>query len=109
MASSDPRDRLVPVAIGLVVLFAPVLILALTIEVLVLTGDLVVEDLTLLTLLELYLIDLVAFAVLAYVIYRLALWLVAHRHLEPTDQSDSGDELWEPGFTGDTDDEQDDR
>jgi len=106
MDSSDSRDRLIPIVIGLVVLFAPVLILALTLEVLILTGDLVLGELTLLALLELYLLDLAVFVVLAYVIYRLTLWLVEHRSL------DSPDELLESGLTGsndDADDEEDDR
>lgn len=106
MDSSDSRDRLIPIVIGLVVLFAPVLILALTLEVLILTGDLVLGELTLLALLELYLLDLAVFVVLAYVIYRLTLWLVEHRSL------DSPDELLESGLTGsndDANDEEDDR
>ncbi len=107
MDSPDSRDRLIPIVIGLVVLFAPVLILALTIEVLILTGDLVLGELTLLALLELYLLDLAVFVVLAYVIYRLTLWLVEHRSL---DSADPGDKLWHPGATDDdTDDEGDDR
>jgi len=106
MASSDSRDRLIPIVIGLVVLFAPVLILALTLEVLILTGDLVLGELTLVALLELYLIDLVAFVALAYVIYRLTLWLVEHRSLESVEQPDAADTLSQSGSTDDERDSQ---
>jgi hypothetical protein len=72
----DSRDRLVLIAIGLLVLLAPALILVITLGTLALFGDLALGRLTPVEFLELYLIDLVLFFVLAYGVYRLTLWLV---------------------------------
>jgi hypothetical protein len=72
----ESRDRLVLIAIGFLVLLAPALILVITLGTLVLFGDLALGRLTPVEFLELYLIDLVLFFVLAYGVYRLTLWLV---------------------------------
>jgi hypothetical protein len=79
MDRSDSRERLGLIAIGLLVLLGPVLILVLTIEVLILFGDLTLSEISLIEFLELYIIDLIVFVGLAYGIYRLTLWLVENR------------------------------
>jgi uncharacterized membrane protein len=61
---------------GLLIVLGPVLILVFTLGTLTLFGDLIVGQLTFIELLELYLIELVAFLGLAYGIYRLTLWAV---------------------------------
>lgn len=76
MRSSETRERLALMAIGVLVLLGPVLMLFVTLEVLILFGDLELSQLTLVEVLELYAIDLVLFVGLAYGIYRLTLWLV---------------------------------
>jgi len=79
MPPSDPRERFALLGMGVVILLGPVLILAITLEVLILFGDLRLEQVTPVKFLELYIIDLVLFTGLAYGIYRLTLWLVEHR------------------------------
>jgi hypothetical protein len=94
----DSRDRLVLIAIGLLVLLAPALILVVTLGTLVLLGDLAFGQLTPVEFLELYLIDLVLFFVLAYGVYRLTLWLVKRQvpvsleSLESREDADSSDD-----------------
>jgi hypothetical protein len=73
------RDRLILVLTVLVVLFAPILIMASMLGLLILTGDLVLGRITPIEFLELYVIELVLFVVFAYGIYRLTIWLVEHR------------------------------
>jgi len=58
---------------------------------LVLTGDLLLGRLTLLEFLELYIIDLVLFAVAGYGVYRLTLWTVENRLPESLDTPESHD------------------
>lgn len=102
MISSESRDRLVLLAIALLVLLGPVLILVLTLGALVFFGDLVLGQVTLVEFLELYLLELLLFIGFAYGIYRLNLWLVVHqtpvlsdvpefrdRGDSPADESDS--------------------
>jgi len=84
MASDGERSDLKTIALGLAVLFVPALIIVATLEFLILTGDLVLTELTLLELVELYLIDLVLFAGGAYLLYRLLLYSIG----DPVDQSD---------------------
>lgn len=79
MRSSESREQLALMAIGVLVLLGPVLILFATLEVLILFGDLEFNQLTLVEFLELYIIDLVLFVGLAYGIYRLTLWLVRNQ------------------------------
>jgi hypothetical protein len=71
------------IALGLAVLFVPALIIVATLEFLFLTGNLVLDELTPLELVELYLIDLVLFAGGAYLLYRLLLYAIG----DPVDQS----------------------
>jgi len=91
MASSDSRDRLGRLAIGLLVLLGPVLILVITLEVLILFGDLTLREISLVEFLELYIIDLGLFVGLAYGIYRLTLWLVERRLPESVDSLEGRD------------------
>jgi hypothetical protein len=79
MRSPDSRDQLVLLLVGLFVLLAPVLIIALTLGALVIFADLVLGRITPVELLELYLLDLLLFVVLAYGVYRVTLWMVVHR------------------------------
>lgn len=74
--SSDSRKRFILLVTGLLIVLGPVLILVFTLGTLTLFGDLIVGQLTFIELLELYLIELVAFLGLAYGIYRLTLWAV---------------------------------
>jgi len=85
MSPLDSRDRVVVLAIALLVILAPALVLALTVGFLVLSGDLVLGRITLLEFLELYTIDLVLIAGVGYAIYRLTLWLVENRLPESLD------------------------
>ncbi|MFC7075193.1 hypothetical protein [Haloarcula halophila] len=85
MSQSDQRNNLKLLLVGLFLLFAPALFVVVTLEFLILTGDLVLSDISLLDFIELYLIDLVLFAVVGYGIYRLTLWVVANRLPETLD------------------------
>jgi hypothetical protein len=102
MASPDSRERLGRLAIGLLVLLGPVLILVITLELLILFGDLTLSDISLVEFLELYIIDLLLFIGLAYGIYRLTWWLVEGRRpasrdtLDARDTTDSTDDDSEP-------------
>ncbi|WP_436909872.1 hypothetical protein [Halosimplex marinum] len=78
MLDRDIPDHIVLILMGILVILAPAVILGLTLEFLVLTGDLVLGRVTLVELLELYLIDLVAVSVVAYLVYRLGQRLVHH-------------------------------
>lgn len=79
MISVDSQNRIVFLVLGLLVLLAPVVLLILTLGFLVITGDLVLGRVTPLEFLELYVIDLTVILVVGYAVYRLTLWLVAHR------------------------------
>ena len=85
MSPVDSRDRLVVLAIALLVILAPALVLALTVGFLVFTGDLVLGRVTPLEFLELYIIDLILIAGVGYAVYRLTLWLVENRLPESLD------------------------
>jgi hypothetical protein len=85
MSPVDSRDRVVVLAIALLVILAPALVLALTVGFLVFTGDLVLGRVTPLEFLELYIIDLVLIAGVGYAVYRLTLWLVKNRLPESLD------------------------
>jgi hypothetical protein len=85
MSPVGSRDRVVVLAIALLVILAPALVLALTVGFLVFTGDLVLGRVTLLEFLELYIIDLVLIAGVGYAVYRLTLWLVENRLPESLD------------------------
>ncbi|MBX0324387.1 hypothetical protein EGH21_15255 [Halomicroarcula sp. F13] len=98
MASSDSQTRLSLLVIGLLVIFAPAFFVLLTLEFLILSGDLLLSDVTPLSLLELYLLDLVFLLVFAYGVYRITSWTFEHRlpsvldTLESTeDDSDAND------------------
>lgn len=79
MIPPDSRDRLVLLVGGLFVLLGPVLILLFTLGALVLFGDLALGRMTIVEFLELYILDLGLFVVLAYGVYRLTLWMVQHQ------------------------------
>lgn len=91
MRPTDSREHLALLAMGVVILLGPVLILAITLEVLILFGDLRLSQLTLVEFLELYLIDLLLFSGLAYGIYRLTLWIVEHQLPKSLDALESED------------------
>jgi hypothetical protein len=94
MPSNNPQNRIAVLTLGLLVLLAPVVLLVLTLGFLVITGDLVLGRVTPLEFLELYIIDLVVLAVVGYGVYRLTIWLVAHRLPESLDEldEDAGDD-----------------
>jgi hypothetical protein len=79
MALDDVPDRFVLMAIGLLLLLAPVVLIVTTFGLLVYTGDLILDGVTPLVFLELYLLEIGVFAVFAYVLYRLTMVLVVHR------------------------------
>jgi hypothetical protein len=98
MLSSDSQTRLSLLIIGLLVIFAPAFFVLLTLEFLILSGDLLLSDITPLALLELYILDLVFLVVFAYAVYRVTSWSFEHRlpslldALESTeDDSDADD------------------
>lgn len=62
--------------IGIIVLFAPALFLVVTLEALVLLGDIEFADLTTIELLELYLLDMVLLVGFAYAVYRVTLYII---------------------------------
>lgn len=76
MTAPDSRDRLVLIGMGFLGLLGPALILVVTLGALVFFGDLALGRITPVEFLELYLIELVLFAAVAYGIYRLIFWLV---------------------------------
>lgn len=76
MIPEDRRRKLLTIVITIFVLFAPLLILAATLEALILFGDIDGADLSLVELLELYLLDLVLLGLFAFVVYRLARYLL---------------------------------
>ena len=89
MPLDDIPDKFVILAIGLLVLLAPVVIIATTIGLLIYTGDLILQGVTPLVFIELYLIEIVLLAAFAYGLYRLTRVLVVHQ-LPSTLDADSG-------------------
>lgn len=87
----DPSTRLVVLAIGLLVLLAPVLIIFLTVYFLSVTGELVLGQVTLLEFFELYLLDLALFVVFGYGLYRLTLLLAQQKLPVSLDVLELGD------------------
>ena len=76
MSVSPSQKRVALLVIGLVVLFAPALFVLATLEFLILSGNLALNEISLLEFVELYLIDLVLFVLLGYGVYRLTFWLI---------------------------------
>lgn len=95
-----PRQSnwLVLVLVGLLILFAPAIVLALTLEVLLLFGDVQLSDISALEFVELYLLDLFLLVIFGFVVYRLTVYLarteVADRldALEALEAAESDDE-----------------
>jgi len=85
MSQSGQRNTLVVLLVGLFLLFAPALFVVATLEFLILSGDLVLSEISPLEFLELYIIDLALFAGVGYGIYRLTLWVVTNRLPESFD------------------------
>jgi len=94
MVSADSRERVAIIAMGLLLLLAPAMILVITLEILILLGDLELSDISFVEFLELYVIEVIVFAVVAYAIYRLTLWVVETRLPTSIDalQADEADE-----------------
>ena len=88
MVSIDSQNPVVLLVLGMLLLFAPVVLLALTLGFLVITGDLILGRVTPLEFLELYVIDLAVLLAVGYGVYRLTLWLVAHRLPASLDELD---------------------
>jgi hypothetical protein len=97
MLPAASRDRLVLLAIGFIVLIGPALILVAALGVLILLGDLQLDQITLLVFLELYLIELILFVGFAYGLYRLMLWLVLHQAPQSLDALQFDDKAGSPG------------
>jgi len=97
MMQGDRRRKLAMLLIGLFFLFAPLLILVATLEALILFGEVDFADLSLVELVELYVLDLVLLGLFAFVVYRLA------RHFLETELPGLRDEL---GRNGETDEEE---
>ena len=75
MVSSDSWNRITVLLVGLLVLFAPALFVIITLEFLILTGEVALTEISLLEFLELYIIDLILLAGFGYGVYRLTLWV----------------------------------
>ncbi|MFA1611569.1 hypothetical protein [Halobellus rubicundus] len=89
MKSTDSRERLPLIAIGFLVLFGPAVILVITLEILILFGDLELSQITPVKFIELYIVDLILFTGLGYGIYRSSLWLVKNKLPPSPDAVDS--------------------
>jgi hypothetical protein len=91
-------DRVQTLLIALLVLFAPAAILALTLAFLSYTGNLLLGRLTLLELLELYLIDLLLLSGAGYLLYRLLGRAIGDPVPDSLDEADeNGDERADEG------------
>lgn len=104
MRVDDLPDRVVIILIGLLVILTPAVFLTITIGFLLVTDDLAAGRITLLELLELYIIDLAIMAVVAYGLYRLTHMMVVHRlpdSLEARDRKRSEDTGSEESERGD--------
>jgi hypothetical protein len=84
-------DGVTLLLIGVLVLLSPVLILMPVLGFLFLTGDLLAGNLSLLELLELYVIELALFVVLTYGLYRLVRVLVVQKLTDRVDDGDADD------------------
>lgn len=94
MDLEDVPDRTLVLIIGLLVLLAPATLLVLTLAFFSFTGDVLVQELTLLEIVELYLLDLVVLVGFSYGLYRVVKLLVVHQLPESLD--DLADEDDEP-------------
>lgn len=92
MISNSSQNRIVLLILGLLVLLAPIVLLVLTLGFLVITGDLILGRVTPLQFLELYIIDLTVLVAVGYGVYRLTIWLVAHRLPASLDELEAPDE-----------------
>lgn len=81
------RDRLWMLAAGLLLVTMPAVTLAVAYAVLLATQSAVANRLTPLELMELYLIELAAFAVFGYLLYRLTQYVV-HRQVRDVTETD---------------------
>lgn len=79
MRSEQSRSRLVLLAYGVLLILAPVVMLAATLGFLVVSGNLVLGRVTPLEFIELYVIELLIFATFGYGLYRLTIWVAEHR------------------------------
>jgi hypothetical protein len=103
MPISPSQKRIALLVIGLVILFAPALFVVATLEFLILSGDLALNEISLLEFLELYLIDLVLFVVLGYGVYRLTFWLIQNQlpdMLDTINETETADATDESDATG---------
>ncbi|EMA23781.1 hypothetical protein [Haloarcula argentinensis] len=91
MPASPSQKRIALLVIGLVILFAPALFILATLEFLILTGNLALSEVSLLEIVELYLIDLVLFVLLGYGVYRLTFWLIKDRLPDTLDTVDAAE------------------
>lgn len=85
MRIPEMPDRVVLLLVGVSVIFLPVILLGLTLGFLVFVGDLVPARLSLLELLELYVLELLVLGGFAYGLYRLVQILVVHKLPESLD------------------------
>ncbi|WP_339106056.1 hypothetical protein [Haloterrigena salinisoli] len=87
MVRENP-DIVEKLLISVVLLFAPVIILVLTIGFLMLAGGLVLGELSVIELLELYILELILFTVGSYLLFRFREYLVKERLPKTVDKSD---------------------
>ena len=93
MSRDQPRtDRLWVLAFGLVLVTMPAVTLILAFAVLSATQSAIVDQLTPLELVELYVVELVAFAAFSFVLYRIARYTWAKQDLTTTDGASSESE-----------------
>jgi len=92
MSLDDLPDRTLVAIIGLLVLLVPVCLLVLTVTFLSFTGNALEQELTLLEIVELYLLEVVVLAVFSYGLYRLVEILVVHQLPKSLDEIEERDE-----------------
>ncbi|WP_227133387.1 hypothetical protein [Halorubellus salinus] len=91
MGLSPPRNRLIAIAIGLLLLFTPAILIILSFAVLSLTTEIVLDQITPLVFVELYLLDLLLFVAFGYGVYRVTIWVVTNRIPDSLDAIESDD------------------
>lgn len=107
MSSEASRDRLTLLVVALLLILAPVVILASTLGFLVITGDLVLGRVTPLEFLELYFIELAIVVTFGYGSYRLMTWLALHRLPTLLDEDEAGEDVEDPTADPELDDDVD--
>lgn len=105
MRPEDDTNRIEIILIGLLLVIAPVVILWFTIGFLRLAGGLLLTELSLLELVELYVLELILFTAGTYLLFRLRRYAVAERLPKAIDESDDHQSDGDPNGRGATETE----